>query len=93
MNPKNQLQELCQKRGFPIPKYTLVDRSGPSHLPVVTVSVTVEWNGEILEEVASEKGSKQKDVEKKAAEKMYERITKMLSDRDVSSTLVRIACS
>ena len=30
-NNKNKLQEMCQKKGLPIPKYEMLNRTGPSH--------------------------------------------------------------
>ena len=30
-NNKNRLQEMCQKKGLPIPKYETLSRTGPSH--------------------------------------------------------------
>ena len=41
-SPKTDLQEWCQGRGLPLPEYTLVDRSGPSHEPVFTIELVVE---------------------------------------------------
>ena len=38
-NAKSMLQELCQKQGLPIPKYTLTGRYGPDHKPVFKVRV------------------------------------------------------
>ena len=85
MNFKNQLQELCQKRRLSIPKYDLVEYSGQSHCPVVVIRVTVNWDGEQLVEEARGEGMKRKDVEKKAAQQMYQRIydTKLSSTRPV----------
>lgn len=39
---KTGLQEWAQGRGLPLPVYTLVGQSGPSHAPSFTVSVAVE---------------------------------------------------
>ena len=30
-NNKNRLQEMCQRKGLPIPKYEIVSQTGPSH--------------------------------------------------------------
>lgn len=38
---KTELQEWLQGRGLPLPEYTVVDRSGPSHKPEFTVELTV----------------------------------------------------
>ncbi|MFT5486941.1 MAG: ribonuclease-3 [Paracoccaceae bacterium] len=38
---KTELQEWLQGRGLPLPEYTVVDRSGPSHKPEFTVELAV----------------------------------------------------
>lgn len=38
---KTELQEWLQGRGLPLPEYTVVERSGPSHKPEFTVELTV----------------------------------------------------
>lgn len=38
---KTELQEWLQGCGLPLPEYTVVDRSGPSHEPVFTVELAV----------------------------------------------------
>lgn len=73
MNFKNELQELCQKRGFPIPVYSPIGEStGPSHCPTFIKSVCVEWDGTRLEEIGE--GHSKKEADKKAAEKMLQLI-------------------
>lgn len=39
---KTQLQEWAQGRGLPLPRYSEVDRQGPPHDPLFTISVEVE---------------------------------------------------
>lgn len=41
IDAKTALQEWAQARGEPVPRYALVDRSGPDHAPVFTVSVAI----------------------------------------------------
>jgi len=40
-DPKTALQEWAQKRGLPLPTYTIVDRAGPDHEPVFSIQVQV----------------------------------------------------
>jgi dsRNA-specific ribonuclease len=73
-NYKNTLQEMCQKNGSGLPKYTLESDGGLPNSPMFEVSVTVEWNGQIYVERATAVGKKRKEVEKMAAKKMVERL-------------------
>lgn len=70
---KSELQELCQKKGFPVPRYTAVDKAtGPAHCLRFVRMVSVEWEGVLLEETGE--GRTKKDAEKEAARKMHMRI-------------------
>ena len=71
---KNELQQLLQKNGYPVPKYQLVHQQGASHVPKFTVKCVVTNNMEdvVAEEIAT--ASTKKDAEKKAAEKMLSSI-------------------
>ena len=72
MNFKNELQELCQKRGFPVPTYSPGPSTGPSHCPTFVRRVCVKWDGEELE--VKGEGHSKKEADKKAAENMLQRI-------------------
>lgn len=39
---KTELQEWAQKRGYPLPTYTEVSRTGPDHSPEFVIEVTVQ---------------------------------------------------
>jgi ribonuclease-3 len=69
-NPKNELQELALKRGHPMPRYHIVEQTGPAHAPVFTVEVEVEGS-----EPARATGRSRQEGEKAAAKAMLERET------------------
>ena len=52
---KNELQQLLQKNGYPVPKYQLVHQQGASHVPKFTVKCVVTNNMEdvVAEEIAT----------------------------------------
>jgi ribonuclease-3 len=41
IDSKTELQEWVQGRSLPLPNYQVVERTGPDHVPVFTVEVTV----------------------------------------------------
>jgi ribonuclease III len=63
LNPKGTLQEFCQKEGFGIPEYQVIEQSGPDHDRRFTVEVTVSTFGYRGE------GRSRREAEKNAAEK------------------------
>lgn len=66
-DPKTRLQEWAQGRGLPIPRYMTVQRSGPDHAPVFTVSVGIEGLPS-----ANGTGRSRQEAEKAAAQLMLE---------------------
>lgn len=66
---KTRLQEWAQARGYPLPAYETVERTGPDHQPEFTVAVTVrDWPQ------ASGRGGNKRAAEQSAAEAMLELI-------------------
>ncbi|MEM8833556.1 MAG: ribonuclease III [Pseudomonadota bacterium] len=41
-DPKTELQEWLQARGYELPVYTIVDKTGPDHAPVFTIELSVQ---------------------------------------------------
>lgn len=66
---KTALQEWAQARGLPPPKYVELQRSGPDHAPVFTMSAQLE-NGEVETATA---GSK-RQAEQAAAKALLDRL-------------------
>lgn len=71
-NAKNVLQEYCQRRSLPIPKYKLISREGSDHKPTFAVKVSIQMivEGEFEKQIALGKGNTKKTAEFKAAEKI-----------------------
>ena len=67
-NPKSELQEHLSQRGLPVPRYHIVEQTGPAHAPVFTVEVRAEGV-----EPISATGRSRQDAEKAAAKAMLER--------------------
>ena len=66
---KTSLQEWAQGRGFALPSYRQVGRSGPDHAPHFTIEVSV---GEFPPEIGA--GPSKRIAEQIAAEKLLERL-------------------
>lgn len=66
---KSRLQEAVLKRGLALPRYTLVDKSGPDHAPEMRYKVEVDGF-----EAAEAKAGSRKIAEQRAAEQMLAKI-------------------
>ena len=62
---KSLLQEFCLDQFKQLPKYSMVEKSGPDHMPVFTVSVNINEKNAMLA-----KGSNLKNAEENAASKL-----------------------
>lgn len=67
---KTQLQEWCQARAVPLPRYVEVERSGPDHDPVFIIEVVVDGYGS-----TKASGSAKRLAEQLAAESLYSKLT------------------
>lgn len=68
---KTFLQEWSQENYNQIPKYELIDRTGPSHAPEFNIQVSIDKIGQI-----SAKGTNKKEAEKNAAKCFIEKYIK-----------------
>ncbi len=68
-DPKTALQERASAAGFGLPKYTVVERSGPDHRPLFVIEVSVEGLG-----AAQGTGKSKKDAERYAARHLMEKL-------------------
>lgn len=66
---KTALQEWAQARRKPLPKYEVLEQSGPAHAPEFTVSVHVQGQGNV-----SAMGRSKRAAEQEAAGKMLEKV-------------------
>ena len=66
---KTALQEWAQGRGLPLPKYSIVERTGPDHAPTFTIAVSV---GDTPP--AQGEGSTRRTAEQAAAGALMERL-------------------
>ena len=62
---KSLLQEYCLNQFKQLPKYSMVDKSGPDHMPIFTLSVNINEKNTILAQ-----GSNLRNAEENAASKL-----------------------
>lgn len=67
VDPKTALQEWTQARSLGLPKYELIEQTGPAHAPIFTVEVHVEGC-----QTQSAEASTKRKAEQAAAAKMLE---------------------
>lgn len=68
---KSLLQEWAQARGFPLPVYEVIERSGPDHAPVFKVRVSAGPTEQAVGE-----GSSKQDAQRAAATALLNRLEK-----------------
>lgn len=61
-DPKSALQEWAQAKGHPLPSYSLISRSGPSHAPLFEIEVSVKGT-----DAVRATGASKQEAEKAAA--------------------------
>jgi ribonuclease-3 len=77
IDAKTALQEWAQGRGFPLPVYTVLDRSGPAHAPRFVLEVSVKG----FEPVKAE-GPSKRLAEKRAAALLLVEVQKKAEKKD-----------
>ncbi len=70
-DPKSRLQEWCLKKDNKLPKYNFIDKKGPEHSPIFTISVK---HDDKLHAIG--KGKNKQDAEINAAKLLLEKIEK-----------------
>lgn len=68
-DPKSRLQEWCQKRRIPLPRYRVLSSFGPPHSQTFRVAVRLSDGGE-----AEGAGKTKKEAEMEAAARLLDRI-------------------
>lgn len=71
VDPKSELQEWAQGKGYGLPEYALLEKQGPDHAPNFTVKVTIKGHGK-----ATAEGKSHKRAQNAAALKFLNKIKK-----------------
>ncbi len=69
-DPKTKLQEISQQKFKKLPKYTLIEKTGPSHSPVFTVSLKV-----LKMKLVKASGGSIREAQKEAAKKILDLVS------------------
>ena len=72
-DPKTELQEWVQARAMELPRYEIIDKSGPDHAPIFVIRLSIDGFSPVDVE-----GPSRRQAEKTAARKML----KILSSHD-----------
>ena len=70
-DPKTHLQEISQKKYRALPKYSLINRKGPPHSPVFTISLKV-LNLKMIKGIGTSIREAEKNAAIKALKKLNE---------------------
>lgn len=82
--PVAVLQQLLQKRNYPLPRYDEVGQSGLSHCKQFTVKATASYpNNELICEPSVATASSKKEAKKKAASDLLTRVKPLLDTSPV----------
>lgn len=68
-HPKTRLQEWAQAQGLPLPVYEIIEQSGPDHMPVFDIQLSVEGYDTITAQ-----GASRQQAEKNVAQSFINKI-------------------
>lgn len=83
MSHKNKLQEICQKNGEALPRYTSRQVDGPAHSPVWQAEVVVANGDQIVGERCRSKVEAEQSAAKMAIERMQTQVAPALKREPV----------
>ena len=87
--PVAVLQQLLQKKNYPVPSYEEVGQGGLPHCKLFTISATAQYaDGKLICEPAKATASSKKEAKKKAANELLTRVKPLLE----TSPSVSCAC-
>ena len=68
-HPKTAIQEWAQGKNLPLPNYEISNQSGPDHMPIFDVTLTVEGHAPV-----TARGASRQEAEKNAAQAFMDSI-------------------